>query len=93
MADLIFWLELIAPLGLLLTGAVLTLTVDWRVSFAALAVQYLFVAAMLSPVVGVPVAAVKALALVISVTIGAFRRLLRSISAFVRSATAFCASE
>ncbi|MGQ0603284.1 MAG: hypothetical protein ACT4QE_16500 [Anaerolineales bacterium] len=59
MPDLVFWLNVIAVPGLLITGAILTLTVDWRVSFAALAVQYALVAILLTQTVDVPVATVK----------------------------------
>lgn len=69
MSDFIFWLNVITVPGLLITGAILTLTVDWRMSFAALAVQYALVAVLLTQTVDVPVAAVKGLAGVLVVMI------------------------
>ncbi len=47
--------------GLAITAAVIAVTVDWRVVLLALAVQYAFVAALLSDYVLVPVAATKVL--------------------------------
>jgi hypothetical protein len=60
MDELVFWLNVIAVPGVLLTGAILTLTVDWRVSFAALALQYLLAAVLLTQTVGGPVALAQA---------------------------------
>lgn len=60
--------ELLAPLmlpaliGLLITSALLTVTTDWRLTFATLAAQYLLSAVLIAQAVIVQVAAVRAVA-------------------------------
>ncbi|MBL8044988.1 MAG: hypothetical protein JNL09_00525 [Anaerolineales bacterium] len=54
------WLPVIALLGVLLTAIILTLTVEWRVTFAALGLQYIFAALLLTQAVVWQVAAVEA---------------------------------
>jgi hypothetical protein len=69
MAELTFWLNVLAVPGLFITGALLTLTVDWRASFTALLGQYVFAAVLLAQTVPIPVAAVYGFGGVIVVAI------------------------
>lgn len=59
MTDLLQWLPVVALLGAVLTATVLTLTVDWRITFAALGLQYIFAAILLNQAVVWQVAAVE----------------------------------
>lgn len=69
MSALLQWLPVIALLGVVLTGTVLTLTVEWRVTFAALGLQYIFAAVLLNQAVAWQVAAVEAVVGLLVVTI------------------------
>jgi len=61
MTDVWLWLPILALVGAGLTAMVLTLTVDWRITFAALALQYIFAAILLNQAVAWQVAAVEAI--------------------------------
>jgi hypothetical protein len=69
MSAILQWLPVIALLGVVLTGTVLTLTVEWRVTFAALGLQYIFASILLNQAVAWQVAAVEAVVGVLVVTI------------------------
>lgn len=69
MSALLQWLPVIALFGVVLTGTVLTLTVEWRVTFAALGLQYIFAAVLLNQAVAWQVAAVEAVVGILVVTI------------------------
>src|SRR3970040_1036169 len=61
MSDILLRLTTPILVGLILTASALVIFNDWRLSLAALAVQYLLAAALVAQIVVVQVAVVKAL--------------------------------